>query len=181
MFYLFLADGSEEVEAIATLDVMRRAGIKVLTVGVGSKTITGSHGVKIICDLTDIDICLENGLEGIILPGGMPGTLNLEKNKSVGLAIDYCVENSLYLCAICAAPLILGHRNLLNGKKATCFPGFEADLYGAEICDSFVCRDGSIITGKGMGCAILFGLEIVGAVCGQEKANELKASLQCAI
>ena len=181
MFYLFMADGTEEVEALATLDVMRRAGIETVTAGVGSAFITGSHNVTIKCDIEAKDIIFGSSLEGIILPGGMPGTLNLEKNANVQKAIKYCDDNLLYLCAICAAPSVLGHAGVLQGKKAVCFPGFEDELTGAETPDTYVCTDGNIITGRGMGCAVLFGLEIVKAVKGREAAEKLKASLQCAI
>lgn len=181
MFYLFMADGTEEVEAIATLDVLRRAGIETLTAGIGSAYITGSHNVTIKCDIEAKDIILDSRLEGIILPGGMPGTLNLEKDANVQRAIKFCGEKSLYLCAICAAPSVLGHAGVLRGRKAVCFPGFENDLTGAETPDCFVCSDGNVITGRGMGCAILFGLEIVKAVKGEDTASRLKATLQCAI
>ena len=181
MFYLFMADGTEEVEAIATLDVLRRAGIKTVTAGVGSARITGSHGIEIKCDIEAEDIVLDSSLEGVILPGGMPGTVNLEKNANVQKAIKYCADNSLFLCAICAAPSVLGHAGVLRNKKAVCFPSFEDELTGAEIPDCFVCSDGNVITGKGMGCAILFGLEIVKAIKGKDAADKLKASLQCSI
>lgn len=181
MFYLFMADGTEEVEALATLDIMRRAGINTVTAGVGSTEITGSHNVKIICDIPADAINLNSELEGIVLPGGMPGTLNLEKDKNVQNAIKYCAENSLFMCAICAAPSILGHAGVLKGKKAVCFPGFEDELDGATVPGGFVCADANIITGRGMGCAVLFGLEIVKAVKGEADAAKLRASLQCAI
>lgn len=176
-----MADGTEEVEAIATLDVIRRAGIEILTVGVGDSKVNGSHGLNVICDITENEIVLSDDLEGIILPGGMPGTINLENSKKVQEAIDYCSLNGKLLCAICAAPSILGHKGLLNGKHAVCFPGFEKELEGAIMSDSFVERDGTVITGKGMGCAIAFGLEIVSAVKGQAASDKLKGTLQCYI
>lgn len=179
MFYMFFADGFEEVEAIATLDVIRRAGIEIKSIGIGSNIIEGAHGIKIICDSTDSDITLSDDLNGIILPGGMPGTTNLMNNDTVNKFVDYCSENKLLLCAICAAPMILGRKGLLNGCKAICFPGFEEELIGAEISDKFVCRDGNIITAKGMGSAVNFGLEIVSAVKGIDAANSLKSTLQC--
>ena len=96
-------------------------------------------------------------------------------------AIKFCNDNSLYLCAICAAPSVLGHAGVLQGKKAVCFPGFENELTGAETSDCYVCSDGNVITGRGMGCAVLFGLQIVKAVKGADAADKLKASLQCSI
>lgn len=178
MFYMFFAEGFEEVEAIATLDVIRRADIEIKSVGVGGKTVTGSHGIPVVCDIEDKDFSYEN-ICGVILPGGMPGTNNLWASATVINAVDYCSENGKFLCAICAAPLILGRKNLLDGKNAVCFPGFEDELKGAKISESFVCRDGNVITAKGMGSAVNFGLEIVSAVKGKEFADRLKGSLQC--
>ena len=178
MFYMFLANGFEEVEAIATLDVIRRAGIEIKTVGIDSELIVGSHNITVESDLTVDEISFAN-LEGIILPGGMPGTTNLMNSSVVDGYIDFCQQNNLFICAICAAPMILGRKGLLNGVKAICFPGFEDDLIGAEISSSFVCRDGNIITATGMGSAVNFGLEIVAAVKGAKVASELKGTLQC--
>lgn len=178
MFYMFLADGFEEVEAIATLDVIRRAGIEIETVGIGSLTQKGSHGISVVCDKTH-DSAVFDGLDGIILPGGMPGTTNLMNDAVVNEFIDYCAANNLLICAICAAPMILGRKGLLKGRSAVCFPGFENELAGAKISDTFICRDGNIITAKGMGSAINFGLEIVTAVKNEKAAAELKETLQC--
>lgn len=179
MFYMFFADGFEEVEAIAALDVIRRAGIEIFSVGVGSEKIAGAHGIAVICDKTDDEISLSDSLEGIILPGGMPGTTNLLESETVNKFIDYSVEKNLLICAICAAPMILGRKGILNGKKAVCFPGFENELSGADISDEYVCVDGKIITSKGMGSAVKFGLAIVGEVIDKETASKLEATLQC--
>ncbi len=179
MFYIFFADGFEEVEAIATLDVIRRAKIEIESVGVGSKNITGSHGITVICDKTVDEISVSDSLEGVILPGGMPGTTNLLENEKVESFIDYCNDKNLFICAICAAPMILGRKGLLNGKKAVCFPGFEDELSGAEISDEYVCVDGKIITAKGMGSAVKFGLAIVGEVIDKETSRKLESTLQC--
>ena len=179
MFYMFFAEGFEEVEAIATLDVIRRAGIEIYSVGVGGQTVTGSHNISVICDKTESEITPDSSLAGIILPGGMPGTTNLMKNSVVDGFINYCTENNLYICAICAAPMILGRKGLLNDKEAVCFPGFEDELTGAVISDKFVCRDGRIITAKGMGSAVNFGIEIVSAIKGEEAAFALRSTLQC--
>lgn len=178
MLYMFFAPGFEEVEAVAALDVLRRAQVEIQSVGVGAKTVTGSHGITVICDKTDSEISFDS-LKGIVLPGGMPGTRNLEKSPVVKSFIEFCADNNLLLCAICAAPSILGHMGLLRGKKAVCFPGFEADLHGAEISDDLVCRDGEIITARGMGCAVDFGIAVAAALIGEEKAAAIKAALQC--
>lgn len=178
MLYMFFAEGFEEVEAIATLDVIRRAGIDVKSVGIGAKEVAGSHGITVVCDLSESDVDV-TGADGIILPGGMPGTLNLQSSKLVNGAIDYCAANGKLISAICAAPLILGHKGLLNGKNAVCFPGFEEDLIGATVSEKFVCKDGNIITAKGMGSAINFGLAIVEYFKDFETAEKLRGTLQC--
>lgn len=178
MIYIFLADGFEEVEALAPADVLRRAGLEAALVGVGGKTVTGAHGISVVCDICDSDITLDSSVDAIFLPGGMPGTINLENSSAVQSAIDFAADNEKLICAICAAPSILGHKGLLKGKTAICFPGFEKDLEGANISESFVCRDGNIITAKGMGSAVEFGLRIVEYFKGHETAEKLGASLQ---
>ncbi len=179
MFYMFLADGFEEVEAIAALDVIRRAKIDIKTVSVSGRNAVGSHGVSVVCDLSKNDIFVSDDVEGIILPGGMPGTINLQNDETVNNFIDFCNNNNRILCAICAAPMILGEKGLLKGKEAICFPGFEDKLIGAKISDKFVCTDGNIITAKGMGSAVKFGLAVVSVVKGAKFARELEATLQC--
>ncbi len=179
MIYIFLAKGFEEVEAIATIDVIRRAELEICTVGIGSKLVCGSHNIPVFCDLDESEISVNDYIDGIILPGGMPGTLNLEKNKTVNDFIKYATENDKLIAAICAAPSILGHKGLLNCKKVTCFPGFENELDGAEVVNDFVVSDGNIITAKGMGSAIGFGLAICEYFCGKEEALRLKNTLQC--
>ncbi|MBQ6601485.1 MAG: DJ-1/PfpI family protein, partial [Clostridia bacterium] len=124
------------------------------------------------------EVVLSNKLEAVILPGGMPGTLNLEKSNKVQKAIDFAVEEGKYVCAICAAPSILGHKGLLIGKEATAFPGFEKDLEGAEISNAYVCSDGKFITARGAGVAVDFGLEIVAKLVSKEKSLELKRTIQ---
>lgn len=178
MIYFFLANGFEEIEGLAPVDVLRRSGISVQTVGVGEKTVTGSHGISVVCDILDSEISLDDSLQGVFLPGGMPGTLNLEKSENVNRAIDYCIENNLLVSAICAAPSILGHKGLLKNKKAVCFPGFEAELEGAALSDDFVCEDGNILTAKGMGSAVEFGLRIAEYLTDKSKANKIRSTLQ---
>ena len=178
MVYCFLANGFEELEAIAPIDMLKRAGVKVVTVGVDNKNVTGSHGITIVADITCDEVVFSNDIEAIILPGGMPGTLNLEKNETVQRMIDFADSKDIYLCAICAAPSVFGHKGLLEGKKATAFPGFEKDLIGAEIAEDYVCRDGKIITARGAGVAVKFGLEIVSALVSKEKSDEIEKTIQ---
>lgn len=179
MVYCFLADGFEEVEALAPVDMLRRAGVDVKTVGVYQENITGSHSITVHCDTTANKLSLGDEIEAIILPGGMLGTRNLEASPVVQAVIDHCVSAGKYVCAICAAPSILGHKGLLSGKEAIAFPGFEDDLKGAKISDKHVAKDGLFITAKGAGVAIDFGLEIVSALRGEETAQKIRSSIQC--
>lgn len=176
MIYMFLAEGFEEVEALAPLDIIRRAGLEIKTVGVGSKTVIGSHGIPVTADIT-VDEFSDAAPDMVILPGGMPGTKNLDANETVHKAIADAVKNGAYLCAICAAPMILGKLGLLVGKKATCFPGFEEYLAGAIVTGQKVAVDGRIITAKGMGAAVEFGLAIVAALKDETTANELAKAI----
>ncbi len=157
MVYVFLATGFEELEALAPVDVLRRAGVEVKTVGVTGKTVSGSHKISVECDIT-VDEAVLDELEGIILPGGMPGTTNLENDAAVNRFIDFCAEQNKLIGAICAAPSILGHKGLLQGKNATCYIGFEKELSGAHVLDRAAVRDGNIITGWGAGGAMDFAL-----------------------
>lgn len=179
MLYMFFANGFEEVEAIAALDVIRRAGIDIMSVGIGSDTITGSHNISVICDTTENKIIFDDSVQGIILPGGMPGTTNLMNNPVVDKFIDSCYESKKLICAICAAPMLLGRKGLLKGREAVCFPGFEDELNGAVISSDFVCNSDRIITAKGMGSAVNFGLEIVAELIDKKTADNLKLTLQC--
>ena len=175
MIYMFLANGFEEIEALLPLDLMRRVGLEVTTVGIGGKDITGSHGITVKADITDSDLA-DNAPECVILPGGMPGTKNLDASPVVHKALDDALENNSLICAICAAPMILGKRGILRGKKATCFPGFEDYLEGATVGGRAV-RDGQVITGIGMGAALEFGIEIVAALKGRGEAEKLAAAV----
>ena len=177
MVYLFLANGFEECEAITPLDILRRANVEVKTVGIGSNVITGSHNITINCDTVNKDLSFDN-LEAIILPGGIPGTPNLEKDRTVQQAIDYSQENGLLICAICAAPSILGHKGILNNKNATCYPGFENELIGAKIADEKTVLDGNIITARGAGAASDFGFKILEYLKGKEIAQQIKNAMK---
>lgn len=179
MVYLFLADGFEECEALVPLDILRRGGIEVKTVGINSEYISGTHNIIVKSDIMENNILLDENLDCIILPGGMPGTNNLESNKTVKSSIVFAEKNNKLICAICAAPKILGSMGLLKGKNATCFPGFEKDLIGADISDKSVVKDGNIITAKGAGVAFEFGFEIFATLKGKQTAEALKKSMQC--
>lgn len=177
MVYVFLADGFEIIEALAPVDMLRRAKIDVKTVGVSSEIVTSSCGVGVKCDMT-LDEFDFYDVEAVVLPGGMPGTLNLENSSAVQKVIDNANNTNAFICAICAAPSILGHKGLLSGKKAVCFPGFENSLEGSELCSEYVVTDGKFITAKGAGVCIDFGLEIVKQLRNEELANEIRKSIQ---
>ena len=167
MVYVFLAKGFEELEALAPVDVLRRAGVQVKTVGVTGKRVSGSHGISVNCDIT-IDEAVFDELDGIILPGGLPGTTNLEADETVNKFIDFAAENGKVIGAICAAPMILGHKGLLRGKNAVCYTGFEKELDGAHILDRPAVRDGNIVTGWGAGGAMDFALAYLEVITESE-------------
>ena len=178
MVYLFLADGFEECEALCPLDILRRGGIEVKTVGVGKEYITGTHGITVKADILESQIILDRKLQGVILPGGMPGTNNLESNETVKRAVTFANENKKLVCAICAAPKILGGMGLLNNKNATCFPGFENDLIGANLSGNYVVQDGNIITAKGVGVAFEFGFSILENFTDKNTVADLRKKMQ---
>ena len=185
MIYMFLAPGFEEVEALAPLDLLRRAGLEVVTVAVREaktnrlieklnrlgvsasnlwddpRTVTGAHGITVTADIVEGALpgrlARASSLEAVILPGGMPGTANLDASPVVEKTLELAADKDAYLCAICAAPLVLGKRGYLEGKRATCFPGFEEYLTGATVGGKVI-RDGKVITAAGMGVAQEFGL-----------------------
>ena len=176
MIYMFLATGFEEVEALCPLDIMRRAGLSVTTVGVGGNEVTGSHGITVKADINDTEFCGDDA-EMIFLPGGMPGTLNLANSDVVINAIKNAVKKDIYISAICAAPSILGDMGLLAGKEAICYPGFENRLTGAVISECRVVADGKIITAAGMGVALDLGLKIVELLCGKQDSDRLRKAV----
>lgn len=178
MVYLFLADGFEIIEALAPVDMLRRAKIDVQTVGVTGKTVCSSCGVEVNADIM-MDEFEYHDVDAVVLPGGMPGTINLENSAAVQSAIDKAVEDQAFVCAICAAPSVLGHKGLLKGKEAIAFPGFEDALDGAVLSDKYVVTDGKFITAKGAGVATQFGLEIVRALTDDVTAENVRKTIQC--
>ncbi len=177
MVYMFLANGFEEIEALYTLDVLRRAKVDIKTVGVNGKSALGSHNISVECDLVADEVSVDSDFDMIILPGGMPGSVNLDNSAVVDAFIAKASSEGKLICAICAAPFILGKRGLLKGKKATCYPGFENQLEGAEVVDCGCVRDGSIITGRAMGAAHEFAFEILTALKGENVALEIKKAI----
>ncbi len=177
MIYMFLANGFEEVEALAPLDLLRRAGCAVTTVGVGGDMILGSHGIAVQADIPDT-MYRDSAPEMIILPGGMPGTRHLDESRTVDSALRAAANADAYLAAICAAPMVLGKRGYLQDKKAVCYPGFEEHLDGAILQPegTRVVTDGKTVTAVGMGAAVEFGLALVRLLKGNEVAAKLAAA-----
>ncbi len=178
MVYEFLADGFEIIEAMAPVDMLRRANVGVTTVGVYSKVVTSSCGIPVTADITASEFEFTD-VEAVIIPGGSQGVINLEKSSFVQSVLDEAAECGALICAICAGPSLLGHKNLLRGKKAVCYPGFEETLQGAQISDEHVVTDGDYITAKGAGVSVEFGLEIVKELVGEDIADSIKKSIQC--
>ena len=177
MVYMFLADGFEEVEALAPLDILRRAGIEIFTVGVTGEFVNGAHNIVVKSDIKLSDI--EKGkIDAVILPGGLGGTNNMDANDDVKEIVKYAADNDKLVCAICAAPSILGKMGLLEGKEATCYPGFEDTFKGGKYVKQSVVKCNNFITSDGMGSAYKFGFEITAALCGRETADKIKEQIQ---
>ena len=177
MVYLLLGTGFEETEAIAPLDLLRRAGIEVLTVGLNGKTVYGGHGIGIEADITPDEMDLTD-LEMIILPGGLGGVASIRGSQPAMDAIRFAWENGKFCAAICAGPTILADLGITNGKDATCYPGCEAQMGKANmLTGKAAVRDGKVITGTSAGCAIAFGLELIAALQGEDAANKIKTQI----
>ena len=177
MVYVHLADGFEEIEAVTIVDILRRGGIKAYFVSMEKeKLVRGSHGILVEADSTfetaDYSLC-----EMIALPGGMPGTTNLASNKELLKKIKEFNEQGKYLAAVCAAPMVFGEANILNGKNATIYPGMEAKLKGAKISSDKVVVDGTIITSRGPGTSMEFALTIVEILVGTTVSDKLRKGL----
>lgn len=173
MVYLLLGTGFEETEAIAPLDLLRRAGVTVLTVGINGKTVYGSHGIGVEADITLEEMDL-TGLEMIILPGGLGGVASCRASQPAMDALRFAWENGKYVAAICAGPTVLADLGITAGKNTTCYPGCEDGMGSATVHGDVPCvQDGKLITGASAGCAIPFGLQLVAALKGQETADTI--------
>ena len=159
MVIVLLAEGFEEVEALAPVDIMRREGIDVKTVGIAGIEVRGAHGISVRADMT-ADEVNEAEVSAVVFPGGMPGSLNLDASPYANEFIAAALKNGGHIAAICAAPLVLGRRGLLRGKRATCFPGFEGELMGATVTGEPVVTDGNITTARDFRAAVEFGDEL---------------------
>ncbi len=177
MVYVFLADGFEEIEALTVVDILRRADIDVKTVSINiTNEVTGSHGITVKADILKTEASAD-GLEMVVLPGGIPGTPNLKNDETVNKFVMHCINEDKYVCAICAAPSILGEWRLLEGKTATCYPGFEESLKGATASAKPVCVDGKVITSRGAGTAAEFAFAIVSELKSAGTANQLRSGM----
>lgn len=171
--YAFFATGYEEVEALTIVDLLRRAGVEVNMVSVtGDMCVCGSHNIAINMNSKFDDNNYNDG-DLFFLPGGMPGTTNLMEHEGLCELLVEKYNAGKHLAAVCAAPSVLGSLNLLSGKKATCYPGFEEKLKGAGFVNDKVVTDGNITTSRGMGTCIELGLELIKILCDEEKADAI--------
>ena len=177
MVYVILVEGFEEIEAVYPIDVLRRCGVQVKTVGM-EEFVTGSNGITIKTDMSIDNIEIgNNNIALLLLPGG-PGRVNLKKPKPFAL-IKHCFENDVPIAAICGTPEILGESGLLKGRKVTCYPGLQSKLIGAEYIDQPVVVDGNLITAQGAGCSEAFAFAVAEFLCGKEKADTISEKMIC--
>ena len=172
MIYMFLGTGFEETEAIAPLDLLRRAGLQIMTVGLNGKVIYGGHGIGVEADI-EIDQLDLTDLEMVILPGGLGGVASIRACRKAMDAIRFAYENGKYTAAICAGPTVLADLGITDGKKATCYPGCESQMGSAIMVEAAAVTDGKVITGTSAGCAVPFGLELIAALKGREAADAI--------
>ena len=175
--YVFFAEGFEEVEALTVVDLLRRAEIETSMVSItGEQTVTGAHGITIMMDALLDEINMGQA-DALILPGGMPGTRNLQKCERLVNGLVEADKAGKLVCAICAAPLVLGQNHILKGKTACCYPSFEEELFEANVSFEPVCHDGNVITSRGMGTAIAFAGEIIATLVSKDKEKEITDSI----
>lgn len=174
---IFMADGCEEIEGLTVVDIVRRAKMEIVMISItGKREVTSSHQVTFLTDALAAEVDYDT-LDGIVLPGGMPGTLNLQADETVNKVIRQFAAEGKLVCAICAAPSVLGAAGILEGKCATCHPGFEEKLTGAKVEEKEVVVDGNVITSRGMGTAIPFALEIVRYFADDETVEQVRKGL----
>jgi len=173
-----LAQGCEELEAITIIDLLRRAGIEVISAGLDAEIITASRGVKLIPD-TDLESALKDDYDMIVLPGGLPGADNLNNDERLKSALKKMANNNKYIAAICAAPKVLANTGVLTGKTATCYPGVldDPELSSITVSDEAVVRDGKVITSRGPGTAMDFALELIEVLSGRKIRDTVEAAL----
>ncbi len=177
--YIFLADGFEEIEGLTVVDILRRAGIEIKMVSItDSIYVTGSHQIMVKADLLFQDVNYHDA-DLLVLPGGMPGTDHLMEHEGLDVLLREFHDKGKQLAAICAAPIVLGTKGILNGKKATCYPGHEEKLLGADIDkNAVVVNDGTVTTSRGMGTAIDFSLALIKQFQGEDQAKQMAGKIQ---
>ncbi len=177
MIYMLLGTGFEETEAVAPLDLLRRAGIDVATVGINGKTVTGSHGIPITADLELEQLDLD-AMEGIILPGGLGGVASIRASQGAMEAVDYAWKHGKLTAAICAGPTVLADLGITEGRQVTCYPGCEGQMGSAQVSAAQAAvTDGRLVTGASAGCAIPFALALIAALKGPEAADAVKRQI----
>lgn len=177
MVYVLLGTGFEEMEAITPVDILRRAGIQVCTVGVTGKTVTGGHGISVEADIT-IDQMDLTVLEMIVLPGGLGGVASARASQKALDALTFAWENNKYVAAICAGPTVLADLHITDGRQTTCYPGCEENMGSANVVTNAPCvQDGNLITGASAGCAIPFALMLIEAIKGEAIAQQIAGQI----
>lgn len=177
MYYVLLADGFEEIEALTVTDVLRRAEVDVMNASLtGEYEVKGAHGITVKCDITIKEALEADDAQGVILPGGMPGTRNIEKSAEARRLTEKMNSEGRLVAAVCAAPSVLGKMGILEGKKCTCYPGFEEELKGARVKKASVLADGNVITSRGPGTALDFALALTEYITGKS-SEELARSM----
>ncbi len=177
MVYVLLGTGFEEIEALAPVDLLRRAGISVLTVGINGKTVFGGHKIGVEADITLGQMDLTD-LDMLVLPGGLGGVASIRASREAMEALDFAWKNGRFVAAICAGPTVLADLGITDGKAATCYPGCESAMGSARMePGKAVVRDGKVITGTSAGCAIPFGLALIEALKGKETANTVAEAI----
>lgn len=174
---IFLATGFEEIEGLMVVDLLRRAKIDIQMVSItGDIMVTGSHGITVKADtlIENVDF---SKADALVLPGGMPGTRNLQAHSLLNEELKKANEAGKLLCAICAAPLVLGTNHILEGKNACCYPGFEEELLGAITNENPVTHDGNTITSRGLGTAVAFAAEIITTLSSKGTADQVLESI----
>ncbi len=174
---VFFAEGFEECEGLLVVDILRRGGVEVTTVSISdSLQVVSSHGIAIQADILASDFQPDE-FDGLFLPGGLPGTLNLDKSDFVHSTVSRFYQEGKWVCAICAAPSILGGMGLLKGRQATSFPAFQEKLEGATVLQSEFVQDGTILTGKGLGAAIPFALQLLALLEGEAVSQKIRTAI----
>ena len=173
MVYVFLAHGFEEIEALTAVDLLRRAGVDVMTVGINGKTVYGGHNIGVEADILIDEMDLTE-MEMIVLPGGLGGVASIRASAETLNAVRFAYENGCYVAAICAGPTVLADLGITDGKTATCYPGQKGNMGSAVLEDVAAVRDGKIITGASAGCAVEFALALIEALKGSQTAQVIR-------